>query len=91
MDKFMNLHELKHDDTVLDRKSKWVITYREVMVDHLRDWLPREVMVDHLMDWLPMFHIGIQLRKQFDKLEKELLYCLNTIVFVYRWILSLDI
>ena len=78
MDKFMNLHELKHDDTVLDRKSKWVVTYREVMVDHL-------------MDWLPMFHIGIQLRKQFDKLEKELLYCLNTIVFVYRWILSLDI
>ena len=78
MDKFMNLHELKHDDTVLDRKSKWVVTYREVMVDHL-------------MDWLPMFHIRIQLRKQFDKLEKELLYCLNTIVFVYRWILSLDI
>ena len=78
MDKFMNLHELKHDDTVLDRKSKWVVTYREVIMDHL-------------MDWLPMFHIGIQLRKQFDKLEKELLYCLNTIVFVYRWILSLDI
>jgi hypothetical protein len=24
------------------------------------------------------------LRKQFDKMEKELVHCLNTIVFVYR-------
>ena len=31
------------------------------------------------------------LRKQFDKLEKEwLIHCLNTIAFVYRWILLLD-
>ena len=40
-------------------------------------------------DRLPMFQL--ELREQFDKLEKELIHCLNTIAFVYRWILLLDI
>jgi hypothetical protein len=31
------------------------------------------------------------LRKQLDKLEMELIHCLNIIAFVYRWILLLDI
>jgi hypothetical protein len=40
-------------------------------------------------DRLPMFQLV--LRKQFDKLEKELIHCLNTVAFVYRVILLLDI
>jgi hypothetical protein len=31
------------------------------------------------------------LRKQFVKLEKEVIHCLNAIAFAYRWILLLDI
>jgi hypothetical protein len=33
-------------------------------------------------DRLPIFQLV--LRKEFDKLEKELIHCLSTIVFAYR-------
>ena len=39
--------------------------------------------------YLPMFQLV--LCKEFKKLQMELIYWMNTIAFVYRWILLLDI
>jgi hypothetical protein len=46
--------------------------------------------VDNLIQWITLSSI-LNNRAQFDKLEKELIHCLNTIAFVYMWIQLLDI